>query len=96
MLKKAIDYSMKELKAAEEYNKMAYHATDAAMAQKFNEMAKEEIKHYEYIRSVLDKERAKEPHKEDGFCDIFVKTYEEYLDDWKGKILYNINNFKVK
>lgn len=95
-LKKIIEYSMKELKSAEDYNKMACHAEDVALAQKLNEMAKEEMKHYDYLRSVLDKEKAKETASKDAFCYKFVDTYEESLNDWKNRIMYKINSFQAK
>ena len=95
-LKKVIEYSMKELSSSEDYNNMAHYADDATMAQKFNEMAKEEMKHYDYLRSILDKEKAKESNSKDMFCYKFVDTYEESLNDWKNRIMYKINTFQFK
>lgn len=85
---------MEELKSADNYSRMAYQDFDHDICNKFNEMAKEEIKHYDYFTSILNKEKSKENDNDNGFCQILVKTYDDFLLEWKEQILYRINNFK--
>lgn len=98
MIKTLIEYSLKEIEMAEDYVKLACHIDDPATSQKFNEFAKEEIKHYDFIKSVL-KNKEMEMEKQNPEKDVhkeFKDSYQEMLDDWKDKVVYKINSYQPK
>ena len=98
ILRKMIEYSVQEVDMAEKYVELASCIEDPSTSQKFNEMAKDEIRHYEYLKSVLKKEEMEmektRPH-EDVHKEI-MDSYREMIDDWKDKVVYKINNYQVK
>ena len=98
MLKKIIEYSIEEIESAEHYVKLALCIEDPSVSQKFNELAKDEIRHYEYLKSVIKKEELEmektEPH-EDVHKEI-MDSYVEMIEEWKDKVVYKINNYQIK
>lgn len=98
MIKKMIEYSIEEIEMAEKYVKLAYYIEDPTISQKFNDIAKDEIKHYEYLKSVLKREE-KEMEQDEPSEDVhkkFMDSYEEMIDDWKDKVIFKINNYQPK
>lgn len=82
---------------AENYVRMAAHIEDPSTAQRFNDLAKDEIRHCEFLQSVLEKER-KEMEKGDTkrLYEDTYNSYEEMIDDWKDRVVYKINNFQTR
>lgn len=98
MIKKLVEYSVKEIEMAENYARFACYVDDPTVAQKFNEIAKDEIKHYEYFKSILKKEEI-EMEKIEPKEDVhkkFMDSYIEMVEDWKDKIVYKINSYQIK
>lgn len=98
IIKKLVEYSLEELEMAEKYCKLALHCEDPVTSQKFNEIAKDEIRHYEFLKSVLKKEETE--MTKDGTTNRMgadvLESYKEILDEKKDRIMYKINNFQPK
>lgn len=90
--KKLIKYSLDEIKMAEKYVVLAMHMEDPAVCQKLVEMAKDELKHYDYLDSLLHKEKTTDEHE----LEHMVSTYEDITKDWKDEVMFKISNFQLK
>lgn len=96
IIKKLIEYSIEELDMAEKYCKLASYFEDAATSSKFNEIAKDEIRHYEFLKSILKKESESIKNDKDEMGKDLSNAYREILDDKKDRIMYKINNFQSR
>lgn len=99
---KLTEYAIEEVAMAEKYIKLAHKAEDAALATRLQEMAKDELKHCDFIQNTVMKmiEQEKMACK-DGVQDTTIKEEVEYAfydayGDWKDKVVYMVNSFTVK
>lgn len=99
MERKLTEYMLDEIEGAEKYIKMAKHCKDQAMAMKFQEMAKEEMKHYDNLHNFLNKMIDDKSKEGENMEDIYKASYEGFENmyhDWADKVAYEISSFMFK
>ena len=99
MIHKLIKYSIEEVAMAEKYIKLAKRCSDAAIAAKLQEIAKDELRHsdfdYSTAMKLISKESEEEDSKADGHNDL-DNAYFCVYSDWKEKVTYEVNTFEAK
>lgn len=100
MVKKLTKYALEEVKMAEHYIHLAKTCTEESTALKFQEIAKDEMRHYQFLNDLIHKKLSEKT--EDGVVDtksvpekhgaILHHMYEE----WADKVKTEIEIFKVK
>ena len=84
---------------AEHYIRMAKSCKDQTVATKLHEMSKDELRHYDFLHTQLEKmhnerlaagESAESVYKDS--YDIFEQMYRQ----WEEKVAYEVNTFVFK
>lgn len=96
-IKKLMEYAISEITMAEDYIKIAESiCEEEAMALKFQEMAKDELKHHQYDIEVIKKELEKKKEKGEHVLELEDSLLYDVYKDWFGNVEARVNNFKVK
>lgn len=101
VIKKFAKYSLKEIAMAEDYIVLASKVDDPSVAMKLQEIAKDEIRHCDYMEGALklSAQKYKEQHPEDtdrDVDDIINDAFYDNYHEWKEKVTYKINKFVPK
>lgn len=91
MIEKLVKYSVDEIGMADNYTELARYVEDPMLSQKLNEMAKDEMKHYDYIASIIKKQEMSEES-----CKEMTESYRHVMEDYKDKVSYKINSYQPK
>ena len=90
MLKRFIRYAMNEIRTADDYIKTAKICKDETNARYFHEMAKEEIKHFNIImtiiNNVLKEKNENEVETEEEIGSMLYELYNEWFKDVDTKV----------
>jgi rubrerythrin len=87
---------MHELKMAEKYSEMADTVKDTTISSKFIEMAKDEMKHYDFLQTVLEKKETEMKAAGKDVSEELDISYSEMFSEWKDRIAYKISKYTPK
>lgn len=99
MENKMTKYMLDEIKMAEKYIELAGMCKDQAIALKLQEMAKEEMKHFDYLHEQIKKMQDVKIAEGKTEAEVYSESYDVFhkmYHHWEEKVKYMINSFTFK
>ena len=87
-----MEYSIEEIKMAEKYIHLAKECSDQSLAVKLQEIAKDEMRHYDFLKQTLDTKLSATPDGKTMKGELLEKVY----DNWICKVKNKVDTFKFK
>lgn len=87
-----MEYSIEEIKMAEKYIHLAKECSEQSLSVKLQEMAKDEIRHYDFLKQTLDTKLSATPDGKIMKGELLEKVY----DSWICKVKNKVDTFKFK
>ncbi len=89
---KMMEYSIDEIRMAEKYMYLIEKCEDTAVITKLQEIAKDEIKHYDFLTQTLNNKLANTPEGKDLKGVLLESVY----NGWINRVKSEVENFKIK
>lgn len=99
MERKFTKYMLDEIEMAEHYIRTAKACKDQTVATKLHEMAKDELRHYDFLHTQLEKmhnERLASGETAESVYKDSYDIFEEMYHHWEEKVAYEVNTFVFK
>ena len=92
ILKKMMESSIEEIKYAEKYIHLAEEVSEIPIAMKLQEIAKEELKHHEMFKQMLETKLGNSVEGKTMKSDLMEDVYEK----WFSSVKERIEDFKAR
>lgn len=89
---KMMEYSIDEIRMAEKYMYLIEKCDDTAIITKLQEIAKEEIKHYDFLNQTLNNKLANIPEGKELKGALLESVY----NGWINRVKTDVESFKIK
>lgn len=89
---KMMEYSIDEIRMAEKYMYLIEKCEDTAVITKLQEIAKDEIRHYEFLTQTLNNKLSSTPEGKDLKGVLLESVY----SGWINRVKSEVENFKIK
>lgn len=92
LAQKMMKYSIDEIRMAENYIRLAKGVEDANMSMKLQEIAKDELRHYDVVIGFLNNHLSKEAKGSEIKAELLENVYSEWISGVKS----TVDEFKAK